>query len=132
MKRNTHPLAAMYRTVVATRNLLGLVIKLAWAAVCLWLARFPFRLALFLWDPHVNLNAMRSTAAAISIFVGGDLSLMLKIAAGLSMLAAIALAYHGINTVVEALPSITPRRINTAPGRARLATRDELRRSNVF
>jgi hypothetical protein len=75
---------------------------------------------------------MPGTAAAMSIFVGGDLSLILKIAAGLSMLAVIALAYHVINTVVEALPGITPRRINTAPGRSRLATRDELRRSNVF
>jgi hypothetical protein len=131
MKENTHPLAAAYRTVITARNLLWLVIKLAWAAVCLWLARFPFRLALFLWDPHVNLNAMSSTAAAVSALVV-DLNSISKIAAGLSMLAAIAIAYHGINTAVEALPSITPRRINSAPGRSRLATRDELRRSKVF
>jgi hypothetical protein len=114
MKRNTHPLAATYRTVVTARNLLWLVIKLAWATVCLWLARFPFRLAVFLWDPQVNLNSMPN------------------IGAGLSMLAAIVLAYHGINTVAEALSSVTPRRINTAPGGPRLTTRDELGRSNVI
>jgi hypothetical protein len=54
------------------------------------------------------------------------------LALAVCFVAAAYLAMHGAKLVFEALPGITPRRINDAPGRSRLARRDELRRGRII
>lgn len=45
---------------------------------------------------------------------------------------ALSLAGYSIDKIFEALPGITPRRINDAPGRSRLANRKDLRRGRII
>ncbi len=49
-----------------------------------------------------------------------------------SGLMALIFALKGLRLFFENLPAVTPRRINEAPGRSRLATRAELRRGRVI
>jgi hypothetical protein len=55
-----------------------------------------------------------------------------NIFAAICFTVAFGLAAYGINKIFESLPGVTPRHINDAPGRSRLANRNEMRRSRIL
>jgi hypothetical protein len=135
---NRHPLAVTYRALVTARNVILLAAKSAWACGCIWLAASLVAgpdIGMLAWVFVAGLLLLRGIApflVFLCVLLLAGLASTPEFGTALRFFLAGLVAYYGIDPVIEALPSLTPRQINEAPGRSRLASRDELRRGRVI
>lgn len=111
---NPHPLTTIYRAFTILKAAVVTLAMMLLGAACLCGALYVARTGLRL------LNAE------------GDLFSFWNIVAFTCLGLALGLGLYGVNRFFEALPGITPRRIDDAPGRSRFAAPKELRRDRII
>jgi hypothetical protein len=108
-----HPLAIVYRIWTATKAAVISVVMILLGAGIAYVAWIALQLGLSWFDWNSELTAGSNLVALAC--------LALAVAAGA----------YGVDKIFQALPGITPRRINEAGGHSRLANRKEKRRGGV-
>jgi uncharacterized membrane protein len=109
-----HPLVRIHRAYVAFKAVvIALGMILLGAAVCA-IAFVAIRLGMTFVDWNADFTAGTNLFAIICFVIA-------LVAGG-----------YGVSRCFEALPYVTPRRINRAPGQSRWARRDDLRRHRII
>ncbi|CCD97622.1 hypothetical protein [Bradyrhizobium sp. STM 3809] len=82
---------------------------------------------------HMLLGLTICGASLLLIYIGLWFGMLQSSAATLVVvILALVVAGFGLSRICEALPGIIPARTSDAPGRSRLGTRDDLRRSGLI